>query len=202
MIYAVIPIATPIEVVHVINNNGGPSWLVLVAAGAAGSALTMLARVTIVPDQVAAHDRRITDIDLDLDRFVADEYVRLAFALREIRYPGGEDSEAPPREVSRECAIAVVGSTQLCRDEENARVREKREMVASEGLAHRIWRRLARRPVAALTTPERASRVFDRWQTLVPSYGGEEKIVRLIDPRERTIAKVAPDLEARANEPN
>jgi hypothetical protein len=121
----VIPIATPTEAVQVINNNGGPSWLVLVAAGAAGSALTMLARVTIVPAQVAAHDRRIADIDVDLDRYVADEYVRLAFALREIRFPGGEDSQAPQREVSRDCAIAVVRSTQLYRDEENARIRAR-----------------------------------------------------------------------------
>jgi hypothetical protein len=202
MIQVVIPIATPTEAVQVINHSDGPSWLVLVAAGAAGSVLTMLARVTSVPSEVAAHDRRIADIDADLDRYVADEYVRLAFDLREIRFPGGEDSPAPQREISRACAIAVVRSTQLYRDEENARMRELREMVAPEGLAHRAWRRLARRPIAALTTPDRASRVLDKWQTLVPSYGGEEKIVRLIDPRERTIAKVAPELDANTDQPN
>jgi hypothetical protein len=197
---AVLPLATP-NAVQIIN-SGGPSWLILVAAGAAGSALTLLARVTIVPAEVATHDRRIADIDIDLDRFVADEYVRLAFNLREIRFPGGEDSQAPPREVSRECALAVVASTQLYRDEENARTREMREMIASEGLTHRAWRRLTRRPIVALTTPNRASQVLDKWQTLVPSYGGEEKIIRLIDPRGRTIATVAPELEADTNEPN
>lgn len=202
MIHAVIPIATPTAAVQIINHNGGPSWLVLVAAGAAGSALTMLARVTSVPSEVAAHDRRIADIDADLDRYVADEYVRLAFDLREIRFPGGEDSQAPQREVSRACAIAVVRSTQLYRDEENARIREMREMVAPEGVGHRAWRLLARRPIAALTTPDRASRVLDKWQTLVPSYGGEEKIVGLIDPRDRTIAKVAPELDANTDKPN
>jgi hypothetical protein len=200
--HAVIPIATATEAVRVTNNNGGPSWLVLVATGAAGSALTMLARVTIVPAEVAGHDRRIADIDADLDRDVADEYVRLALNLREIRYPGSENSQIPQREVSRACALAVVESTQLYRDRESARIRDMREMVASEGIAHRVWRRLARRHIAALTTLDRASRVVDGWQTLVRSYGGEEKIVRLIDPRKRTIAEVAPDLEASANEPN
>jgi hypothetical protein len=200
--HAVILTASPVVAVEVINNNGGPSWLVIVLAGAAGSALTLLARVTIVPAQVAAHDRRIADIDIDLDRYAADEYVRLAFNLREIRYPGGEDSQVPQREVSRACALAVVQSTQLYRDEESARIRDMREMVASEGMAHRVWRRLARRPIVALTTPDLASRVLDKWQTLVPSYGGEEKIVRLIDPRKRTIAEVAPELEASTDEPN
>lgn len=75
-------------------------------------------------------------------------------------------------------------------------------LVASEGVAHRVWRRLARRPIAALTTPDLASRVLDKWQTLVPSCGGEENIVRLIDPRKRTIAEVAPELEANTNKPN
>ncbi len=56
--------------------------------------------VTIIPAEVAAHDRRIADIDADLDRYVADEYVRLAFDLREIRFPGGEDSQAPQRDRS------------------------------------------------------------------------------------------------------
>jgi hypothetical protein len=190
------------EAVAVVNNNSGPPWLVLVAAGAAGSALTLLARTTTVPAEVAAHDRRVTDIDTDLDRYIADEYVRLAFNLREIRFPGGEDSQVPKREISRECALAVVRSTQLYRDEETARTREMREMVASEGFSHRVWRRLTRRPVRVLTTPDRASRVLDKWQTLVPSYGGEDKIVRLIDPRERTITKVAPELDESTDRPN
>lgn len=126
----------------------------------------------------------------------------MTFTLREIRFPGGEDSQLPKREVSRECALAVVQSTQFYLDEESARVCEMREMVASEDFAHRVWRRLARRPVRTLTTPDRASRVLDKWQTLVPSYGGEEKIVRLIDPRERTIATVAPELDVSTDKPN
>jgi hypothetical protein len=162
----------------------------------------MLARVTTVPAEVAAHDRRIADIDTDLDRYAADEYVSLAFELREIRYPGGEDSQAHEREISRDCGLAVVRSTQLYRDEESARIRERRELIASEGRAHRAWRCLRRRPIPTLTTLALASQLLDKWQTLVPSYGGEEKIVRLIDPRERTIAKVAPELEAGADKPN
>ncbi len=183
-------------------SSGGPSWLILIAAGAAGSALTLLMGVTSTPSDVAAHDRRIADIDTDLDRYAADEYVRLAFNLREIRFPGGQDSQAPEREISRQCALAVVASTQLYRDEENTRIREMREMLAEESSIHRTWRWLTRHPVAALRTPENASKLLDRWQTLVPSYGGEEKIVRLIDPRERTIATVAPELAEHANEPN
>ena len=163
--------------VQTINNNGGPSWLVLVAAGAAGSALTLLARVTTAPAIVAAHDRRIEDIDTDLDRYVADEYVRLAFTLREIRFPGGEDSQLPQREISRECALAVVQSTQLYRDEESARMREMREMVASEGLAHRVWRRLARRPY--LHTDNAGSRITSTRQVADPRsivrWGGEDR---------------------------
>jgi hypothetical protein len=81
-------------------------------------------------------------------------------------------------------------------------MREMREMVASEGFAYRVWRQLTRCPIRTLTTPDRASRVLDKWQTLVPSYGNEEKIVRLIDSRERTIATVAPELDVSTDKPN
>ena len=198
MIYAV-----PGGAIHtIINNNGGPGWLVLVAAGAAGSALTILARVTTVPSEVAADDRRIADIDTDLDRFAADEYVKLAFELSEIRHPGGDELQAPNRQISRDCALAVVRSTQLYRDEENARIRERREMVVSEGRAHRFWRWLFRRPITDLKTPDRAAQLLDKWQTLVPSYGEKARVVRLIDPRGRTIARVMPELEGSTDTPN
>ncbi len=77
-----------------------------------------------------------------------------------------------------------------------------RELLALERLPHRFWRRIARRSVPPLTTPEKAASLLDKWQTLVPTFGGEERIVRLIDPRERTIESVAPELEGSTEKPN
>ncbi len=182
--------------------NQATAWPVLIAAGAVGSALTMLARLSAVPGEVISHDRSVEDVDNDLNRFAADEYVRLAFRLREIRFPGGEDPAVSEREVSRECAIAVVQSTQLYRDEQTARIREVRDILASETLAHRLWRNVRGRPVRVLETPALATELLDKWQTLVPAFDDGQRLVRLIDPRERTIGRVAPELEANMDRPN
>ncbi len=71
------------------------------------------------------------------------------FNLREIRFRGGQDAEIPDREILRRCALAVVACTQLYRDEETARVRGMRELLATERSADRMRRRLERRPIGA-----------------------------------------------------
>jgi hypothetical protein len=165
-----------------------PSWLVLVAAGAAGSVLTMLTRYTAIPAQVRHHDRQVADIDGDLDRFAADECARLMSIVYAIRFPNHtEDDGRPKVVVALECGQAVARSMQLYRDEETARIRERRELAASEGWAHWTWRRLHPRlgPFSALSTPERAACLLDRWIELVPYKAGQRDY--RFDPRKRSI---------------
>jgi hypothetical protein len=165
------------------------TWLVAIAGGAAGSVLTLLARYAAVPAEIRHHDRQVADIDRDLDRYTADEYVRLRTVLYEIKRPGGEPAQLAPELVAYKLALATTWSIHLYRDEETGRLRQYRDLAASEGWAHWVVRRLHPRldAIAPLATPARAAVFVDDWRKLVPEPWG----AKLLDPRQRTIGGVS-----------
>jgi hypothetical protein len=152
------------------------------AGGAIGSALTMLARVGNAPAEVDHHDRRIRDIDADLERFVADEHTRLVFEAVELRGATAAGLKTP-----LDTAFAVDRAIHKYRDEETRCVREVRDIYAIEGAAHWIWRRVRDRPGVTLATPDRAHALVDRWPRMVPITEPEGVRLKLTDPRDRSI---------------
>ncbi len=156
--------------------------LIAVAGGAAGSVLTMLARVVTVPAEVGRHDQRVRDIDADLERYVADEHTRLVFEASELRAEGR--SAAPP---GLDTAFAVERAIHKYRDEETRRVREVRDIYAAEGAAHSLWRAVRRCHTEVLGTPARACALVDRWPRMVPIVEPSGVRLRLTDPRDRSI---------------
>lgn len=161
-----------------------------IAGGAVGSIFTVAIRYAAVPSEVRHNDRQIVDIDRDLDRFAADEYARLRNALPRLldqrgleRFTATSDRS---KGLAREISLAVSWSMQLYRDHENAQLTAYRELVASEKWLHWLYRRLhpSYKPIAKLTTPERAATFLDRWRTLTVS--SREKLY-MADPRKRSI---------------
>ena len=182
------------------SEAASPSWLVLVAAGAAGSVLTMLARYAAIPSQVRHHDRQVADIDQDIDVFAADEISRLMDLVFRIRFPNQELPKVAKPVIAYECAQAVGASMQLYRDWEKTRLREYRELIASEGWAHRAWRKLhpRRREIAKLCTPTRAAKLLDLWPSLVPH---AHKVGEDFDPRVRSIRYMTTLLDEYLSDP-
>jgi hypothetical protein len=161
-----------------------------IAGGAVGSIFTVAIRYAAVPSEVRHNDRQIIDIDRDLDRFAADEYARLRNELPKLL--GGQRLERftatsdRSKGLAREMSLAISWSMQLYRDHENAQLTIYRELMASEKWLHWVYRQLDPRhkPIAKLTTPERATVFLDRWRTLTVSSG--EKL-HMPDPRKRSI---------------
>jgi hypothetical protein len=148
----------------------------------------MLATVVRVPAQVAQHDRRVHDIDADLDTFAADEHTRLVLETTQIR---GTDAHA----VAFDTLLAVNRALATYRDEERRSLREVRETYVPEGLAHTAWRFLRRRPVHELLAPEAATELVGRWPRMVPVIEGMTGPLKMLDPRARTIERVMAGLE-------
>lgn len=175
-----------------------------IAGGAVGSIFTVAIRYAAVPSEVRHNDRQIVDIDRDLDRFAADEYARLRNELPKLLNQGGQRLERftatsdRSKGLAREMSLAISWSMQLYRDHENAQVTIDRELMASEKWLHWLYRQLHLRhkPIAKLTTPERAAVFLDRWRTLTVSSG--EKL-HMPDPRKRSIEAATQflDLEQR-----
>lgn len=164
------------------------SLLITVAGGAAGSILTMLATVVRVPAEVALHDRRVHDIDANLETFAADEHTRLVLETTQIR---GTD----PYAVAFDTLLAGNRAIATYRDEERRCIRKVREMYAPEGLAHTIWRWLRRRPTRDLVTPHSATNLVDRWPRMIPVIEGMAGPLKMVDPRDRSIERVMAGLE-------
>ncbi len=93
----------------------------------------MLATVVRVPAEVGQHDRRVTDIDADLDTFAADEHTRLVLETTQI-------SGTDPHAIAFDTLLAVNRALTTYRDEERRCLREARETYAPEGAAHAAWR--------------------------------------------------------------
>lgn len=174
--------------------------VVALAGGAIGSVLTTLARYSAVPAEVRQHDRQIAEIDADLDRFAADEYARLRNAvLPQFLNPDAKQrmtfQQQPgkqPQMRAKEWIVVVAASIQLYRDHENAQIGRYREIVASENLAHRIWRMTESKLVPQLQTPPVAARFIDRWWTLRTSTAER---AHMPDPRQRSIAAATKSLD-------
>jgi hypothetical protein len=177
------------------------SLLVALAGGAIGSALTTLSRYSAVPSEVRQHDRQIAEIDADLDRFAADEYARLRnVELPQLLSPqlvqtltasGGNAMDSKTK--AKQWALLISFSMQLYRDHENGRLADYREIIGSETRGHWLYRKLRRKPVAALKTPSLATTFLDRWKTL--SVSTHEK-AHMPDPRKRSIAQATQQLDA------
>lgn len=167
----------------------------LAIGGAISPALIALATV---PAQVRRHDRLIRERDEELALWVADDDVlldrKLAEEIGELgKVPGLSPQHYPP-------ALAQVkeGILQRYRDQERAAENRRAELRDDERWRHAVYRRLLRRPLPELETPQRAQPVLDEWR-VDAEYQGHTAPVN--DPTRRTLDGALSELPPESRPP-
>lgn len=133
-----------------------------------GAAIGVLVReFWTVPATVRKHDERVRNRDEDLRSWVQDDDNELGAELQHARAllatPGVES-------LVRGRRLRVTGRTlkdqrlHRYRDQLRDAERIRREVIATENVVHRAWRRTRRRPVPVLTSPDQVAPVLARWE--------------------------------------
>lgn len=169
--------------------------LTAVLGGSLVFALTTTARAAGIPGDVRTHDAAIRVRDDQLATWIADrnyalECERRRLVLRLGAPPAADmDIKAWNLEANatdQDIADARARALHEYRDEERRAAIDVARIVADEGWPHRWYRKLRRRPVAALTAPARALPVLDSWRE--PSgVSVSEPPVSPIDATKRTL---------------
>jgi hypothetical protein len=118
----------------------------------------------VAPAEADRHDRQIVERDQGFEEWIVEHHRELMQRFHEIR------QEATARGVAGGGAIpagqAAVRTQLLYRYREE--LHQARSFVldleVQERWPHRLYRKLFRRPMAALKTPAKAERVIDYWQ--------------------------------------
>jgi hypothetical protein len=133
------------------------------------------------------HDAAIRERDEQLATWVADCDYALGRECTALRQPlGGDDAKVQPLEpgaddsygdwhdseklaTKQDCAIADARALALheYRDQERLTKIDRLQVLASEGWAHRAYRKLPlfrHHPIPVLTTPDRAVPVLNAWR--------------------------------------
>lgn len=186
--------------------EGASGLLTALVGGAVGVIITALARALGIPSDVRAHDAAIRDRDDALATWTADRNYELEQASKAIRAevnpnPGERIKDGSPEDAfhtvatagyktqarKADIAIAAARSDALheYRDEERRARLDRATILAAEGWAHRLWRRVGRDPAPALETPTKAVPVLNSWRE--PSQMSGERPVHPDDATERTL---------------
>ena len=143
------------------------SVLTAILGGAIGFLLGALARALGIPGGVRAHNAAVRDRDDQLATWTADrDYVpkRECKASRErFQTLAGANSE-DAKSTDRYIADLKASAIHEWRDAARLARLDVATILAAEGWAHRVYRRLTKRPPPILTTPEKATPVLDGWR--------------------------------------
>ena len=141
--------------------------ILALAAGAVGSVVTLGAtagvRFFAARSEIETNDRRVAELDRDLERWVTDDHVRLKRELRDLRNDLSGRNLFYSGEYGYRLGLAKERALQVYRDHEDRATREWAAIRASEGLMHLIWRWIARRKRTTLSVPIRVKPVLDTW---------------------------------------
>lgn len=178
---------------------------ILLLAGAIGSVVTIgaaaLLRLIAARLEIDSTDRRVQELDEDLERWVSDDHLRLKRALTAIRDNLSARNLFWSGQYYFEIGGAKERALQSYRDQQSRAERDRWRILEREGLAHAAWRRSLGRPQPKLTTPERAAAVLEVWR-LPPSQhlGPDEEPTPLTDPTTRTLDETIEDAQVNPRE--
>lgn len=137
-----------------------------IAAAAIGAILALLFRgLWEVPGNVRQHDRRVAELDEDLETWVVDDDSELRADLLRIdnehsaRGTLNSGLRVADRNAARGRALLRY------RNEERRVRREANELRNAEGVLHRAWRWICHNPLPDIRAPERVEPVLDRWRS-------------------------------------
>jgi hypothetical protein len=173
------------------------TWLIALAGGAVGSALTAAlafgARLLAARREIEATDRFVADRDEDLASWVADRSLALEREL-------AAKTEALNKENlfysgTHGTALALIKERALheYRDQERQAERDVALARERETWLHAFWRRLCGRPFPKLTAPQRAQPVLDAWRSSVVRHGASP--IEVVDPTRRTLRDATQDVQ-------
>jgi hypothetical protein len=174
---------------------------VAIAAGAIGSALTVIAtagvRFSAARREIELDDLAVSALDEDLERWVVDEDVSLRREIMGILNDLGARGALQSGDRAYLTARAREAALHRYRDRETESLREALRVQLREGASHSFWRRFRRRPFPKLDTPTRAEPVLEAWRGSIGRHEGRMKQAphALSDPRERSLAKTIENLD-------
>jgi hypothetical protein len=172
-----------------------PDLLVAILGGSVGVLLGAVARGLGIPSDVRTHDAGVADRDDALATWIADrDYVLRAECETQRRSvtpsPGLEPAADVPEHTfweetarvfkatadsaDRGIAAAKGRALHQYRDEARRARLDRLNILASEGWAHRAYRKITRQPNPELRTPQRATPVLDAWRKPSAISGGAQ----------------------------
>jgi hypothetical protein len=169
--------------------------LLALAAGAIGSLVTLgiqgVLRYFAARREIEAHDRRVGELDADLERWVIDDDVRLRRELRTERAALSARGAFYSGDYGYRLGLVKERALQAYRDQRERAQREAAQIYDRETWAHDRWRN----SLAGLDA-SRARPVLDAWR-LPPSKhlspGDEPPVVD--DPTGRSLAELVASIE-------
>lgn len=176
----------------------GAALLIALAGGVIGTLVTAgLAfgtRINRIGPEIAANDRAIRALDIDLESWIADATVNLVREVRAITNATGPSNTFYSGAHAVQIAHAKELALEKYRNEGRRTERAFAEIVAGEGWLHgllRAWRY----DDAVLQAPKRGETVLEKWAEPITRHGGPAPI-EVDDPRNRTFATALKKIEA------
>ena len=169
--------------------------VVALAAGAIGSVVTLAAtggvRFLTARHEIDANDRLIDELNEDLERWVADDDVRLRRELRDVRNNLSARGGFHSGEYGYQLGVTKERALQAYRDQETRAQREAALIRDRENWMHAFWRWRRKLPRRLLTAPAKVKSVLDAWR-LPPSKHLQEgdTPAPVNDPTARTLDEV------------
>jgi hypothetical protein len=173
------------------------SLLTAALGGSLVATLTATARAAGIPGDVRTHDLAIRTRDDQLATWVADRDYALGCECTDLRSRlgpcpavlndgAGGVSDWPYRLHRTDEAIAAARGLAIheYRDQERLANIDVGQVIAGEGWPHRLYRRLRRRRVPQLVTPDRAVPVLNAWRK---QSSMSERPVWPVDATQRTL---------------
>jgi hypothetical protein len=140
----------------------------VIAGGAIGALITLAATVGVrfmaARHEIETHDRLVHDLNEDLERWVADDHVRLRRELAGLRNDLSARKLYYSGEYGYVLGLAKERALETYRDEETRALRESARVFDQEAWMHELWRRRRNMPKPTLTAPARVQPVLDVWK--------------------------------------
>lgn len=156
--------------------------------------IALVARATSVPGEVRSDDRRVAERDVDLERWLLDEHVRLKRELRSIEGQLNARNLFHSGELGWQMGLAKERALQGYRDQESQARRDVAALGDREGWLHRAWRRSHwSHPLPSLRTPDKAQSVLDLWRlptTRHLSRPDDPAVAKVDDPTARSLQQL------------
>lgn len=179
LIDSMLPLGSFCDVVNYVGDNlAGP----VLAAIVAGVLIPLFFRAFAIPKEVADHDARAVEFNMNLRRWVCDRDRQLQRELRTLvnqagsgvasRFPVPRSEHPPPGTGSQLYAgalenEAVAGMRQALheyRDEASSRVSEYCALARSEGPWHRWYRKWEKRPTINFWVRDEEREILEEWR--------------------------------------